>query len=161
MSVGQPVKQMMEKMSNDELIEMLRREYVRKLMRYRLTDELFRKKYAMTYEEFEKENEVAKRNFSWEVESDAQEWEMAIDGISTCLRKLGEVKIEYANQLKDKLNLNLIFKNRRLCGYDSEGGRTHIHPIDEPESHIFTDKEVDIKEFTVKSLKLLEARGML
>ena len=54
-----------------------------------------------------------------------------------------------------------IVKNRRLCGYDSEGGRTHIHPIDEPESHIFTDKKVEVKEFTVKSLKLLEARGML
>jgi hypothetical protein len=67
----------------------------------------------------------------------------------------------YANQLKDKLNLNLIFKNKRLCGYDSEGGRTHIHPIEEPQSHIFTDKEVDIKEFTIKSLKLLEERGML
>ena len=67
----------------------------------------------------------------------------------------------YANQLKDKLNLNLIFKNKRLWGYDSEGGRTHIHPIDEPESHIFTDKEVDIKEFTVKSLKLLDESGML
>ena len=50
----------------------------------------------MTYEEFEKVNVVAKRNFSWKVESDAQEWEMAIDGISTCLRKLGEVKIEYS-----------------------------------------------------------------
>lgn len=95
MSTEHPVKQMMEKMSNDELIEMLRREYLRKLTRYRLTDEFFRKKYRMTYEEFEKENVVAKRNFSWEVESDAQEWEMAIDGISTCLRKLGEIKIEY------------------------------------------------------------------
>lgn len=73
---------------------------------------------------------------------------------------LAQIQI-YANQLEDKLNLNLIFKNRRLWGYDSEGGKTHIHPIDEPESHIFTDKEVDIKEFTVKSLKFLEERGML
>lgn len=67
----------------------------------------------------------------------------------------------YANQLKDKLNMNVIFKNRRLCGHDSEGGSPHIHPIDEPESHIFTDKKVDIKEFTVKALKLLEEREML
>jgi hypothetical protein len=67
----------------------------------------------------------------------------------------------YANQLKDKLNLNLIFKNRRLCGYDSEGGRIHIHPIDEPEFHIFTEKKVAIKEFTTKALKLLEEREML
>ena len=74
----------------------------------------------------------------------------------------GELFIQvYANQLKDKLNLNLIFKNRRLCGYDSEGGRTHIHPIDAPESHIFTDKKVAVKEFTVKALKLLEEREML
>ena len=153
MSMVHSIKQMMEKMSNDELVEMLRREHLRKLTRYRLTDEVFRKKYGMTYEEFEKENVVAERNFSWEVESDAQEWEMAIDGISTCLRKLGEVKIEYANQLKDKLNLNLIFKNRRLCGYDSEGGRTHIHPIDAPESHIFTDKKVAVKKIHSKVTK--------
>ncbi len=95
MSVKHPIKQMVERMSNDELVEMLRREYLRKLTRYRLTDEFLRKKYEMTYEEFEKENVVAKRDFSWEVESDAQEWEMAIDGINTCLRKLGVVKIEY------------------------------------------------------------------
>lgn len=67
----------------------------------------------------------------------------------------------YANQLKDKLNLNLIFKNRRLCGYDSEGGRKHIHPIDEPESHIFIDKKVVIKGFVVKALKLLDERELL
>ena len=95
MSERHPIMQMMEKMSNEELVEMLRREYLRKLMRYRLTDEFFRKKYQMTYADFEKENIVAKRDFSWEVESDAQEWEMAIDGISTCLRKLGEVRVEY------------------------------------------------------------------
>ncbi len=49
----------------------------------------------------------------------------------------------------------------RLCGYDSEGGKTHIHPIDEPESHIFTDKKVGVEEFTVKALRLLEEREML
>jgi len=95
MSMRHPVKQMIEKMSNDELIEMLRRGCIRKLTKYRLTDEFFRKKYGMTYEEFENENVVAKKNFSWEVESDAQEWEMAMDGISTCLRKLEEVKVDY------------------------------------------------------------------
>jgi mannitol/fructose-specific phosphotransferase system IIA component (Ntr-type) len=95
MSERHPIMQLVEKMSNEELVEMLRREYLRKLMRYRLTDEFFRKKYQMTYDEFEKENIVVKRDFSWEVESDAQEWEMAIDGISTCLRKLGEVRVEY------------------------------------------------------------------
>ena len=32
----------------------------------------------MIYKEFENENVVAKRDFSWKVESDAQEWEMEI-----------------------------------------------------------------------------------
>jgi len=68
MSMRHPVKQMIEKMSNDELIEMLRRGCIRKLTKYRLTDEFFRKKYGMTYEEFENENVVAKKNFSWEVD---------------------------------------------------------------------------------------------
>jgi hypothetical protein len=62
MSVGHSIKQIMERMSSEELMEMLRREYLRKLTMYRLTDEFFRKKYGMTYEEFEKENVVAKRN---------------------------------------------------------------------------------------------------
>ena len=95
MSVGVTIKQLMGDMSDEELVGMLRREYLRKLTRYRLTDEFFRKKYGMTYEEFEKENVVARRNYSWEVESDAQEWEMSLDGIKTCLRRLGEVEIEY------------------------------------------------------------------
>ena len=59
MSVRHPIMQLMEKMSNEELVEMLRREYLRKLTRYRLTDEFFRKKYQMTYDDFEKENIVA------------------------------------------------------------------------------------------------------
>jgi len=83
MSVGVPIKQVMGDMSDEELVGMLRRDYLRKLTRYRLTDEFFRKKYGMTYEEFEKENVVARKNYSWEVESDAQEWEMSLDGIKT------------------------------------------------------------------------------
>ncbi len=43
MSVEHPIKQMVERMSDDELVEKLRREYLRKLMRYRLTDEFLRK----------------------------------------------------------------------------------------------------------------------
>ena len=80
------IKELVSEMTDDELQEMLRREYLRRLTRYKLADELLRKKYDMTFEEFEQENLVAKKGFSWEVESDAQEWEMSIDGIKTCLR---------------------------------------------------------------------------
>ncbi|RZN66246.1 MAG: hypothetical protein EF807_08675 [Candidatus Methanolliviera hydrocarbonicum] len=86
---------MIEAMSDDELAKMLRREYLRKLARYRRLDDQLCTKYGMTCEEFEKEDIVAKKNYSWEVEADAQDWEMAIDGIKICLRKLGEVKVEY------------------------------------------------------------------
>jgi hypothetical protein len=86
------VKRMVEEMHVEELEEMLERDYLRKLTRCKLTDESFRKKYGMTYEEFERKNIVAEKSYSWDVESDAQEWEMAIDGINTCLRKLGELR---------------------------------------------------------------------
>jgi len=95
MSAGSSVKHMIEAMSDDELAKMLRREYLRKLARYRRLDDQLRTKYGMTCEEFEKEDIVAKKDYSWDVEADAQEWEMAIDGIKTCLRKLGEVTVGY------------------------------------------------------------------
>jgi hypothetical protein len=83
MDIQHPIKQRVLSMGNDELEEMLRRDYLRRLARYKLVDESLRNKYGMTFQEFDKENLVAKNGFSWEVESDAQEWEMAIDGIKT------------------------------------------------------------------------------
>ncbi len=49
----------------------------------------------MSYEEFERENVVAAKDYSWDVESDAQKWELASDGINTCRRKLGELRGGY------------------------------------------------------------------
>ena len=89
------IKQMISNLSEDELQEMLRGEYLRRLARYKLTEESFRRKYGMTFEEFGRENMVAKKDFSWEVESDAQEWELAIDGIKTCQKKLEELRVGY------------------------------------------------------------------
>ncbi len=67
----------------------------------------------------------------------------------------------YANQLNDKLNMNLVFKNRRLYGYDSEGGRTHTHPIENPESHRFTTERIELREFIIRTLHFLEERELL
>lgn len=36
---------------------------------------------------------VAQKGYSWEIESDAQEWEQAMDGIATCKRKLEELDV--------------------------------------------------------------------
>jgi hypothetical protein len=41
---------------NDELQEMLKREYLRRLAKYKLTDQSFQEKYGMNLEEFEQEN---------------------------------------------------------------------------------------------------------
>ena len=67
----------------------------------------------------------------------------------------------YVNIQKDKLNLALVFKNRRLYGYDSEGGKYHCHPFDAPDEHIFVDDRKSIEEFVQESMKVLEEREIL
>ncbi len=86
------IKQMVLNLSEDELQKMLKGEYLRRLAKYKLTDEFFREKYAMTFTEFEKKNMVVEKGYSWEVESDAQEWELAVDGIKTYQDKLNELQ---------------------------------------------------------------------
>jgi len=84
------VREHIEALSSSELQEMLRRDYLRRLIRYQTTDELMRQKYGIPYEEFVRRNSVAEKNFSWEVESNSQDWEMALDGIRTMQRKLSD-----------------------------------------------------------------------
>lgn len=85
------VREHIKTLSDDELHAMLRRDYLRRLMRYKTTVELMRQKYGMTHDEFVKQNVVVEQNLSWEVESDSQDWEMALDGIGTMERKLREI----------------------------------------------------------------------
>jgi len=67
----------------------------------------------------------------------------------------------YGNTQKEKLNLALVFKNRRLYGYDSEGGRYHCHPIDAPDEHRFVDEKKSIQEFVRESTEFLEEKEIL
>ena len=67
----------------------------------------------------------------------------------------------YGNAQKDKLNLALVFKERRLYGYDSEGGKYHCHPVDAPDEHIFVDERKSIRDFVQESMKFLEEREIL
>lgn len=85
------IKKQINEMTEDELKEVLRRDYLRRLTRYRMTDNFYRKKYGMDFESFRKSNIVEKQNYAFKVESDAQEWELAIDGIKTVERKLKEL----------------------------------------------------------------------
>ena len=76
---------------NKTIVELLEHEYRRRVSHYENMDKTFRKKYKMTFEEFEEKNVVKEENFSWDVESDAMDWEQAIDGIKTMRNKLGEL----------------------------------------------------------------------
>jgi len=85
------LKKQIEEMTDDELKELLRRDYMRRLTRYRMTNDFYRKKYGMDFEGFQKKNVVEKQGYAFEVESDAQEWELALDGIVTVEKKLKEL----------------------------------------------------------------------
>ncbi|MBI5971441.1 MAG: hypothetical protein HY884_09845 [Deltaproteobacteria bacterium] len=67
----------------------------------------------------------------------------------------------YGNSVKDKLNLTLVFKQRRLYGYDSEGGRYHCRPFENPDGHTFAVGRKSIREFVEESTKLLDGKGLL
>ncbi len=77
--------------ANSALRRVLENEIRRRLAAYELTDRTFRRKYGMTLVEFEAADTVEKHGYSFEVESDHQEWDQAVDGIETlrdALRKL-------------------------------------------------------------------------
>ena len=81
------IEKSIKKMSVPKKEEMIEAEYLRRLIRYKTINESIKKKYKMTNEEFESKNIVRDRDYSWEVESDSQEWETALDGIDTMLAK--------------------------------------------------------------------------
>jgi hypothetical protein len=87
-------KKQLDEMTEDEIKSLLRRDYMRRLTRYRMTDDFFKKKYAMDFAEFENKGLIQKQNYSFEVESDAQEWELALDGTKSIEKKLKEISRE-------------------------------------------------------------------
>jgi len=76
----------------DEIKEALINEYRRRLIRHKMVDESMRNKYGMSFSEFESSNVVRERKFSWEVESDAMEWEHALEGVRYVEQKLRELE---------------------------------------------------------------------
>ncbi len=85
------LKKQLDEMTEDELTYLLKRDYLRRLTRYKMTDGYYSDKYKMDFESFESANIIQREKYSFEVESDAQEWELAIDGIKTVERKLREL----------------------------------------------------------------------
>lgn len=64
----------------------------RRLARYQLRDRLFQEKYGMSLVEFEEREVVKQHDYSFEVESDHQDWDLAVDGIRSVERQLAELR---------------------------------------------------------------------
>ena len=71
-----------------ELKEAVLSEYKKRIVLYKLTDEQMRKKYGMSLNAFDERNVVKEKDFSWEVEKDAMNWEHAIEGIRHLQEKI-------------------------------------------------------------------------
>jgi len=67
-------------------------EYMRRLVAYHQTNRAMSRKYEMSFEEFDARQIVKERGFTWEVESDAMNWEMAVSGIKTLERKIKDLR---------------------------------------------------------------------
>lgn len=65
------------------LRQVLENEIRRRLAACELIDRTFQHKYGMTLEEFEASKSVEERGYSFEVESDHQDWDQAVDGIAS------------------------------------------------------------------------------
>ena len=65
------------------LSRVLENETRRRLAACELTDRTFRRKYGMTLAKFEAAGIVEKHGYSFQVESDHQDWDQAVDGITT------------------------------------------------------------------------------
>lgn len=76
----------------NKLKEAVISDYEKKLTLYKITDERFKKKYDMSFNEFAKKNIVEKKDYSWDVENDAMEWEHAVEGIRYVQEILGKIK---------------------------------------------------------------------
>lgn len=77
-----------------QVARLAEQELRRRLARYQLSDHLFREKYGMTLDRFEVAEIVKARGYSFEVESDHQDWDLAVDGIRTVERQLTALRGE-------------------------------------------------------------------
>jgi hypothetical protein len=97
MSVSKEMVNITRKLLAEENIEkgmakLLYNETRRKLIEYELRDRNLTRKYGMSFEEFREKKMVDKLGYTWEVEKDYQNWEIARDGIETMEEMIGKVR---------------------------------------------------------------------
>lgn len=79
---------------DEKVRQLLRAEYLRRLGQYRRVIQSLAQKYGMSFDMFTNKHVLQQKGFSWEVESDAMDWETAISGIETLESRLEELREE-------------------------------------------------------------------
>lgn len=74
------------------ILKLLYNESRRKLIEYKLVDRNLSKKYGMNFEDFRKKKMIKQLGYTWEVEKDNQNWEIAKDGIETMEETIKKVR---------------------------------------------------------------------
>jgi hypothetical protein len=77
---------------NTKIERLVTNELIRRLNRYELVNKRLEQKYGMTFDEFRERQVVKEHDYSFEVESDFWDWEMALDGIETVQEMLADLK---------------------------------------------------------------------
>ena len=70
----------------------------------------------------------------------------------------------YQNIQKNLVNYVLIMGNQRIYGRDCDGGKWHRHPVENPDSHDFSDegaREVKLDEFLLEVGDILIQLGIV
>ena len=77
---------------SEKLRQLLLSEAQRRLLRYRRQDQKFSRKYGISFAEFVARRTVAQKKYSFEVESDFWDWELAQDGLATMKKLLEQLQ---------------------------------------------------------------------
>jgi len=72
-------------------IRLVLNELRKKLTEYTLMDKIFRERYKMDFEEFKRKRIVEDSGYSFNVEEDYCDWELAIDGMKSMTTELNKL----------------------------------------------------------------------
>ncbi len=75
-----------------KLEHLVENELLRRLARYELVDRQLTRKYNLSFEDFRRYHVVEQKGYSFEVESDFWDWELALDGVMTVQGMLTSLK---------------------------------------------------------------------
>jgi hypothetical protein len=97
MPISEEMVNITQKVISEENIEkgmakLLYNETRRKLIEYELLDRNLTKKYGMSFAEFREKKMIEKLEYTWEVEKDYQNWEIARDGIEMMEELIDKVR---------------------------------------------------------------------